>query len=92
MVRQISRNRGLYTAKMAKAIDTPSGFSTWEGSRPGNAMHVGYVQSLRHQERTLNPRVLLHQRGLTMTYIRLLEAHRVNVGTAVFLPPHTSGG
>lgn len=29
MVRQISRSRGLYTAKVAKAAGTPSGFSTW---------------------------------------------------------------
>jgi len=30
MVRQKSRSRDLYTAKMAKATETPSGFSTWK--------------------------------------------------------------
>jgi hypothetical protein len=34
MVRQISQNRGLYTAKVAKAAGTPSGFSTWEQESP----------------------------------------------------------
>jgi hypothetical protein len=29
MVRQISRSRDFYTAKVAKATDTPSGSSTW---------------------------------------------------------------
>ena len=29
MVRQSSRNRGLYSAKMVKATERPSGFSTW---------------------------------------------------------------
>ena len=32
--------------------------------------------------------MLLHQRGLTATYLRLPEACIVNVGTAVCLPPH----
>jgi hypothetical protein len=35
MVRQISQSRGLYTAKVVKATDTPSGFSTWEQKSPG---------------------------------------------------------
>jgi hypothetical protein len=35
MVRQISQSRDLYTAKMVKATDTPSGFSTWEHKSPG---------------------------------------------------------
>ena len=35
MVRQISQSRGLYTAKVVKATDTPPGFSTWEQKSPG---------------------------------------------------------
>jgi hypothetical protein len=34
MVRQINQSRGLYTAKMAKATGTPSGFSIWEWKSP----------------------------------------------------------
>jgi hypothetical protein len=34
MVRPISQNRDLYTAKMVKATDTPSGFSTWDTKSP----------------------------------------------------------
>ena len=34
MVRPIRRSRGLYTAKMTKATDTLSGFSTWENLSP----------------------------------------------------------
>lgn len=34
MVRQISRSCGLYTAKVAKATDTPAGSSTWDGLPP----------------------------------------------------------
>lgn len=30
--------------------------------------------------------MLLHQRGLTATYLHLLEAHIVNVGTTALLP------
>jgi len=37
MVRPLSRNRDLYTAKVAKATETPSGFSTWKGNRPEKA-------------------------------------------------------
>jgi hypothetical protein len=44
------------------------------------------------RKRTLNPWVLLHQRSLTATYLRPLEALVVNVGTAVRLPPHARGG
>ena len=91
MVRQIRRSRDLSTVKMPKATDTSSGSSTREDSCPGNA-DTGYAHSLRQEERALDPRVLLHQRGLTATYLRLLEAHIVNVGTAVFLPLHNSGG
>jgi hypothetical protein len=32
MVRQKSRNRGLYMPKMMKATETSSGFSTWNGA------------------------------------------------------------
>ncbi len=32
--------------------------------------------------------MLLHQRGLTVTYVRLSEAQHVNVGTVLSLPPH----
>ena len=66
MVRQIRRSCGLSTAKMAKATETPSGSST-QGEIAWEALAVGSVQSLRHEERTLDPRVLLHQRGLTDT-------------------------
>jgi hypothetical protein len=38
MVRQISQSRGLYTAKVVKATDTPSGFSTWEQKSPGERL------------------------------------------------------
>lgn len=38
------------------------------------------------RRRGLNPRVLLHQRGLRATYLHLHEAHIVNVGTAATLP------
>lgn len=65
MVRQISQSRGFYTTKVTKATDTSSGFNTWGGQLPRE--RIGYVQSLRQEERTLNPRVLLHQRGLTAT-------------------------
>jgi hypothetical protein len=34
MVRQISQSRGLYTAKVAKATDTPPGSSTGEQKSP----------------------------------------------------------
>jgi hypothetical protein len=68
MVRQISRSCGSYTGKMAK--------SDWYAIRvqnlgievsQGRMVQTGQVQSLRHQERTLNPRMLLHQRSLTTT-------------------------
>lgn len=52
MVRQSSRRDDLYTKKMAKATDTPSGFSSRVGS-PGERQETGYVQSLRQQGRTL---------------------------------------
>jgi hypothetical protein len=45
MVRQISQSRDLYTAKMVKATDTPSGFSTWEQKSPRE----------RFRSATLNP-------------------------------------
>ena len=67
MVRPLSRNRDLYTAKMAKATETPSGFSTWKGNRPGKAYMSARFNPYDKSERTLNLRVLLHQRGLTVT-------------------------
>ncbi len=39
MVRQTSRNRGLYTSEMAKATETPSGFSTWDHTAPRENRH-----------------------------------------------------
>jgi len=64
-----------------------------EGSVPGvksprERWQIGYGRSLRQQERPPNPRVLLHQRGLTVTYVRLSEAPLRNVGTAPTLPHH----
>ena len=64
-----------------------------EGSVPGvksprERCPVGYGHSLRQQERPPNPKVLLHQRGLTVTYVRLSEAPHENVGTAPTLPHH----
>jgi hypothetical protein len=52
-----------------------------------NADHLARFPLYDKMERTLYPRVLLHQRGLTVIYLRLMKAQRVNVGTAVFLPP-----
>ena len=66
MVSQLRQNCGLYTAKMAKATETPSGSST-QGEIAWESLAVGEVQSLRQEERTLDPRMLLHQRGLTDT-------------------------
>ena len=66
MVRPLSRNRDLYTAKVAKATETPSGFRTGIEVVP-ETLRIGKVQSPRQMERTRNPRVLLHQRGLTAT-------------------------
>jgi hypothetical protein len=51
-------------------------------------LEVGYGQSLRQQERPQTPRVLLHQRSLTVAYVRLSEAQFVNVGTVMTLPSH----
>ena len=66
MVSQIRRSCGLYTAKVAKATETPSGFRTGIEVVP-ETLRIGKVQSPRQMERTRNPRVLLHQRGLTAT-------------------------
>jgi len=38
-VSQLRRNCDLYTAKMAKATDTPSESCIWKGNRPENATY-----------------------------------------------------
>jgi hypothetical protein len=52
MVRQISQSRDLYTAKVVKATDTPSGFSIWEqiaqGTLQKSAMLNPYDNRCEH--------------------------------------------
>ncbi len=87
MVRQLRQNRGFSTAKLAKATVTPVGVCTWVSFAQGT-LEVGYGQSLRQQVRPQTLRVLLHQRSLTVAYVRLSEAQFVNVGTELPLPLH----